>query len=69
MTQASAPGAEQGTDHFVQQQDLDTLEEEAGIPTNFDHPRALGGTVVKEPKGELRTPGEAPQRSNDPSVG
>jgi hypothetical protein len=30
---------------------------------------APGGTVVKEPKGEPRTAEDAPQRSNDPSVG
>jgi hypothetical protein len=69
MTPASTPGAEQGTDHIEQQQELDTLEEEAGIPTNLDNPRAPGGTVVKEPKGEPRTPEDAPRRKNDPSAG
>ncbi len=69
MNHPSKPGAEQGTDHLEQQQDLDTLEEEAGIPTNLDNPRAPGGTIVKTPKGEPRTPDDAPERPNDPSVG
>jgi hypothetical protein len=69
MTQARTPGAEQGIDRIEQQQELDTLWEEAGIPTNLDNARAPGGTVVKEPKGQPRPAEVAPQRSNDPSVG
>lgn len=69
MAQARTPGAEQGTDRIEQQQELDTLWEGAGIPTNLDNARAPGGTLVKEPKGQPRPAKVAPQRSNDSSLG
>jgi hypothetical protein len=68
MIDHSKPGAEQGSDHLEQQHDLDNLEEEAGIPTDLDNPRAPGGSVVKNPKG-TPPPADRPTSDRDPAVG
>lgn len=68
MTAPRTPGEAHPEEHVEQLEDLNELEEEVGIPTDLQHPRAPGGKVVKNPRGEER-PSSPDQPRNDSAVG